>query len=297
MKLTKLLRIVGVPALLVFLGLNAYGQMSSEFWIDLRDNDAPPGLVHNLFGNHINATYGIDSLNPTLKESEGPPMAPALDARWVEIPSRSASKTHGSGLLYFEFREYDNNPARLDTFKLKFQNLQNTGADIVVRWPVESYLRARCDSMWGVVQGGLPVINMLAVDSVVLPAAGDNGYLNITIYKKGCNIVDAVKQEKSTIPSGFALYQNYPNPFNPSTTIRFDIEKKATADIAVFNVLGQKIATLAYGELTPGTYSTTWSGINDAGRAVSSGIYIVRMIAKTAGVEQFSALQKVLLMK
>ena len=109
------------------------------------------------------------------------------------------------------------------------------------------------------------------------------------------------KEESRTIPTGFSLYPNYPNPFNPSTTLRFDIEKSAMTEISIYNVLGQKVITLVSEELSPGTYSTTWNGLNAQGNTVASGVYYVRMVshqtASQGTTKEFTALQKLLLLK
>jgi hypothetical protein len=59
---------------------------------------------------------------------------------------------------------------------------------------------------------------------------------------------ETVSTEDSMIPNTFALGQNYPNPFNPSTTIRYQLAEAADVRLEVFNILGQKVATMLHGE-------------------------------------------------
>ncbi len=82
-------------------------------------------------------------------------------------------------------------------------------------------------------------------------------------------------------PGDFIVLQNYPNPFNPSTTIRFEISKNAQVKLEVYNLLGQKIATLVNDFKEAGVYTVKWNGTDASGQSVSSGIYILRVEAGT----------------
>jgi hypothetical protein len=86
-----------------------------------------------------------------------------------------------------------------------------------------------------------------------------------------------LKEEGSLLPEGFRLYQNYPNPFNPETEIRFDMPRAGEVELAVFNILGQEVRRLVAGDMAAGSHHVTWDGRDDAGQAVSSGIYFYRL--------------------
>ena len=76
------------------------------------------------------------------------------------------------------------------------------------------------------------------------------------------------------VPVGFDLRQNYPNPFNPETTIEFALRNGAFVTLEVYNVLGQKVATLVNDQLAAGSYRTVFNGAT-----LPSGIYIYKLKA------------------
>ena len=89
------------------------------------------------------------------------------------------------------------------------------------------------------------------------------------------------------IPREFSLAQNYPNPFNPTTMIAFDLPKECEVDLAVFNVLGQKVETLISRELIAGHHEVVWNA-----ESVPSGIYFYSIKAA-----EFNATRQMVLMK
>ncbi|HHM02621.1 MAG TPA: T9SS type A sorting domain-containing protein, partial [Caldithrix abyssi] len=94
------------------------------------------------------------------------------------------------------------------------------------------------------------------------------------------------------VPTVYQLDQNYPNPFNPSTTIRFTVPVAGKVTLTVYNVAGQKIATLINGNVTAGSHTRVWNGKDNAGNQVASGVYFYKLTA-----EKFSATEKMILMK
>ena len=81
----------------------------------------------------------------------------------------------------------------------------------------------------------------------------------------------------TALPTDFALGQNYPNPFNPSTVIPYQLSAAGHVRLEVFNILGQRLATLVDGEQSAGTYTAQWDGTDASGRAVGAGVYIYRL--------------------
>ena len=93
------------------------------------------------------------------------------------------------------------------------------------------------------------------------------------------DLLTGIEEISAEIPQSFELKQNYPNPFNPETTIEFQLQKAGEIELAIYNIAGQKVRTLASGQVAPGTYRTIWNGRNDADVQVASGIYLLRLKA------------------
>jgi subtilisin family serine protease len=81
------------------------------------------------------------------------------------------------------------------------------------------------------------------------------------------------------LPSAFELQQNFPNPFNPETMISYTLQRANQVSVAVYNLLGQQIATLVDERQNAGTFSIHWDGRDYDGRPVASGVYFYRLKA------------------
>jgi hypothetical protein len=112
------------------------------------------------------------------------------------------------------------------------------------------------------------------------------GSVNIDYLQLAERISSSVKQT-SNLPQAFSLAQNYPNPFNPSTTIDFSLGKTSNVRLTVYNILGQKLATLVDNQMNAGAYSVQFDARNFA-----SGVYFYRLEAG-----DFRANKKMLLLK
>lgn len=73
-------------------------------------------------------------------------------------------------------------------------------------------------------------------------------------------------------PSGFTLEQNYPNPFNAVTTIRYYLPEAAHVRLAIYNIVGQRVAQLTDGHELGGYHTVRWNAA-----AVASGVYFYRL--------------------
>jgi hypothetical protein len=82
----------------------------------------------------------------------------------------------------------------------------------------------------------------------------------------------AIETGDGETPERFALAQNYPNPFNPSTTVEFGLDRTQRVELAVFDLLGRRVALLASGTQPAGTFRVTFDA-----SGLPSGVYLYRL--------------------
>tara|TARA_Y100000782_G_C10125081_1_gene240391 strand:- start:276 stop:1052 length:777 start_codon:yes stop_codon:yes gene_type:complete len=95
------------------------------------------------------------------------------------------------------------------------------------------------------------------------------------------NTTVASADQRSILPSEYALFQNYPNPFNPNTQITFDVPASEFVMLRVFNLLGQDVHTLINKSMTPGRYTVEWNGNDMLNNEVASGVYFYELRGKS----------------
>ncbi len=79
------------------------------------------------------------------------------------------------------------------------------------------------------------------------------------------------------VPRTAELGPSYPNPFNAGTVIPFRLGAAGRVRIDVFNLLGQRVRRLLDERRAPGLHKVRWSGTDDRGAPVSSGVYFYRL--------------------
>lgn len=90
----------------------------------------------------------------------------------------------------------------------------------------------------------------------------------------------------------FQLHASYPNPFNPKTTLSFTLGRDGKGSIKIYNVRGELVRTLAEGSFTAGLNTLPWSGTDNAGASVASGVYVVKY-----NIDGFNENQKIVMVK
>jgi hypothetical protein len=114
-------------------------------------------------------------------------------------------------------------------------------------------------------------------DNMIPFTLGPNGSIS---YEGGSlKVPVSVEARERNLPESFFIEQNYPNPLrasasNPSTTIRFGLPSASRVTVEVFNVLGQKVATLFDGRKDAGVHEMRFDAAN-----LSAGVYLYRVQA------------------
>jgi hypothetical protein len=130
--------------------------------------------------------------------------------------------------------------------------------------------------------GSIDIQTQSVVDTIMQKVTSQTSGAQLEVTRMG-----------SAIVTSYALSQNYPNPFNPTTTIEFALPADSKVDIEIFNILGQKMATLFSGYQTAGYHQVVWNASK-----MSSGIYFSVMKATSnSNGAQFNMVKKLVLMK
>jgi hypothetical protein len=120
-------------------------------------------------------------------------------------------------------------------------------------------------------------------DGISRVYATENNLVEYTYGPSGIEKEDNI----GSLPGKINLFQNYPNPFNSATTIKFSLAFPVNVLLQLYNINGQKIATLIDEYLAAGDHQFIWNADN-----FPSGVYLYNMQAG-----KFSETKKLLLIK
>ncbi|MFH1841924.1 MAG: FlgD immunoglobulin-like domain containing protein, partial [bacterium] len=134
---------------------------------------------------------------------------------------------------------------------------------------------------------GVPVYAHGADPGILLPLGWSSGAEELPVAKVNDLLSDETTPERTT-----RLLANYPNPFNPSTSIAFELARDCRVSLAVYDLSGRQIRSLADGQLDAGEHRREWDGLGDRGRSVSSGVYCYQLVA-----EEYRATRRMVLLR
>ena len=168
--------------------------------------------------------------------------------------------------------------------------LVNTGQNDFVNpdWPIPVDLSySDADLITGAI-GGYPLgdLNWFPDQKVSWVEQKVSEYDSIDYALNTGRLVTAVK-EQNKIPVQFELPQNYPNPFNPETVISWQLTVSSHVNLSIFNILGQKVATLVDKKQSAGHHQIEWDA-----SGLASGIYLYHL-----KVNEHEISKKMVLMK
>jgi hypothetical protein len=73
-----------------------------------------------------------------------------------------------------------------------------------------------------------------------------------------------------------------PNPATSAATFDLSVGRAGRVDLAVFDLAGRRVRTLATGRMIAGRHSITWDLRSDAGERVTAGVYWCRVVDESA---------------
>ncbi len=252
-------------------------------WIGVSgDGPNPPGtIIDNTIGVDTDPSFG------TYQEALAPPPPPppfTFDVRITTIPGRVSTFPTGlAGGVYQDYRGFSS-ANQIDSFKIVISGDDTDNLPTTISWPNNLNLYASTWTIKPQTGTNWPTTNMLTSTSVDIPEGGTK---NIIIIKTGANPVGV--RDELEIPLVYKLEQNYPNPFNPTTVIRYHLPSEGFTTLKIYNVLGNKVATLVSDFKTVGTHTVTLDGIASG---LSSGVYYYRIQSGA-----YSEVKKMMLLK
>jgi hypothetical protein len=262
--------------IILFAGLaNAALAQNPALSVRLNVADNAGGAQDLFFGLDKNATNGLDA---GLGENELPPFPPTgvFEARFIGNDIGMTALGLGT---YRDYRTGDLSFNGTMTHEIKYQASAG-GSSVQISWFFPK-------GVTGVLQdllGGVVVNQAMSANGSYTVANLAIDKLKLTITYN--NVMTAVREAAASTPAAFALWQNYPNPFsaignfgNPETMIQFDLPQASKVHLEIYNLAGEKVATLIDGPQPAGRQTVRWNGRDDFGRDIASGVYFYRLAA------------------
>jgi hypothetical protein len=84
-------------------------------------------------------------------------------------------------------------------------------------------------------------------------------------------------ERQGSVPAHFQIRQNYPNPFNQQTVISYDLSRRSSVALKIYDTRGQELKLLVDEVQGPGSRSVTWNGTTSDDHPVHTGFYIYEL--------------------
>jgi hypothetical protein len=219
--------------------------------------------------------------------------SPCIDAGHPDILDIDSTRsdigyTGGPGGISYEYQ--DLSPEKPDTLMIAVAN-----DSVFLSWLPNDEADISCYNLYRDTQPDFPLIipyeNITFPESTFidtelnpdttyyykLTAVDLNNHESEPSNEVSTDITYVVDDFNPTIPKGIELLQNFPNPFNHATFIVYKINssKPEHVNLAIYNVIGQKVKTIIDEVKPAGTYDYLWEAKDDNNRPVSSGTYFL----------------------
>jgi hypothetical protein len=79
------------------------------------------------------------------------------------------------------------------------------------------------------------------------------------------------------VPTVTRFYPPAPNPLDERTQLRLDLARETRVSLAIYDLAGRRVTTIAEGTLPAGEYHYEWNGQSEHGVALGSGLYFARL--------------------
>ena len=108
----------------------------------------------------------------------------------------------------------------------------------------------------------------------VYVACGSGG---VVVVRQQCLKTLVERTPAPPAPCADDLGQNHPNPFNPRTAIPLILQEDGAVELRIYDAAGKLVRTLVDGQRRAGRHQVAWTGRSESGRALPSGLYLVRL--------------------
>lgn len=124
----------------------------------------------------------------------------------------------------------------------------------------------------GILNGNLYLDSFQFTYSKGQPSKGFIVFDDLSAVEMGLATSNEDEELITELPNTIELKQNYPNPFNPTTNIQFGLPQRSEVQLAVYDMLGKKVATVFSGTKAAGYHNLSFDASN-----LASGMYLYRL--------------------
>ena len=111
------------------------------------------------------------------------------------------------------------------------------------------------------------------------PCLPENNSCEVLIGATGEGCTTSSVQESLNSATAELRLGTWPNPFKSGTWITYSAARIGRVRLSIYDSRGKLIKTLVEKTHGPGDYVLSWSGVDEAGRSVPSGMYIARIVS------------------